>query len=177
MQSYCNILCNNTIAYAKYLQSDNYEYIFLNALLPTTIQYTLSKCQLLCYAHYLPHSLHIHYMLLHIRQHYCNCLNQAANCHITCTIKQIYTLKKNYSPYMCLCHILLTQKNMNKQDVHCRNKTWKKCQLYCYSICNVSDFNWINFLPQIMQIVTLGRNPTSSYHSTQNNAQINLTTL
>jgi hypothetical protein len=91
----------------------------------------------------------------HLKKHYCNCLNLAAYCHITCNIKKIYAPKKNYS-HTSLCRsILLTQKNTNKKDVYCRNKTWKKCQFHCYSICKVSDFNQINFLPQhIMQILS-----------------------
>jgi hypothetical protein len=59
--------------------------------LPYSI-HLIFKCQLLCYTHYLPHPLHLHYMLLHIRQHYLNCLNLAAYYHITCNTKKTYAL-------------------------------------------------------------------------------------
>jgi hypothetical protein len=143
-------MCNNTIAYAKYLQSDNSEYIFLNVLLPPTIQYTISKCQLLYYAHYLPHPLHIHYMLLHIRRHYCYCLNLAAYCHRHITSKRYMHLKT------------WKQKKQKKKMFTAETKLGRN--VHCYSICKVLDFNQINFLPPsyYANSFTLGRNPTST---------------
>jgi len=56
--------------------------------------------------------------------------------------------------YVCLPYNVDTKEH-EQYDVHCRNKSWKKCQLHCYSICKVSDFNHINFLPHhIIQILS-----------------------
>lgn len=144
-------------------------------MLPTTLQHTISKCQLLCYAHFLTHPFHIHGMLLHIRQHYCNSINLAGYSHITCNSKKIYALKNNSHSFLSMPSTVESREQEQKK-MFTSETNWEELQTsllqYLHSLI-------LTFFPHyIMQILShLWEIQQHCCHSTQKNEQINLITL